>query len=474
MALPRHAFFRGRVVPYAEARIGVLTHGLNYGTGVFGGIRGYWNADEAELFVFRPHDHFRRFLESARLLDMTLPYTADTLTEALVGLIRTELLREDCYARPLAFFLTAWPAYQFDLIKKDDVLDVFVGSGTGRYTRLAIGTLVRVPTVAPICADNRSRPQPAHHSRRSPPRSPRRSRLRQAVVLNADGHISEGSAENFFLVKNGAAVTPPVTDNILEGVTRRTILELLREKLGVPVVERSIDRTELTLADEAFYCGTVFQIAAITRVDHRPIGAGRMGPVVSALRALYFDVVRGKHPEYRHWCHPIYSDWRPPLSPKADASRPRSERPAEEDPGHRTESLARRGIVSRPKGGRSAPRKPQRGEGPGGGKDGARRGSHRSPVLREGRRPPERSGGDDVGLRPAKDPLTSKTVAVHRSTVGLFWCHPLVLPQFEQLISDGGYRLLARQLEANRIPDFENSRFPRLRSTSSRPTRSYP
>ena len=102
----------------------------------------------------------------------------------------------------------------------------------------------------------------------------------EAIVLNQDGHIAEGSAENFFLVKNGTAITPPVTDNILEGITRRTILELLREKLGIPVVERSIDRTELTLADEAFFCGTGVQIAAITRVDHRPIGAGRMGPVV--------------------------------------------------------------------------------------------------------------------------------------------------------------------------------------------------
>jgi len=104
MTLPGHAFFRGRIVPYSEARVGVLTHALNYGTGVFAGLRAYWNADEAELFLFRPREHFERFLESARLLDMTLPHSADSLTDALVELLRAELYREDCYARPLAFY----------------------------------------------------------------------------------------------------------------------------------------------------------------------------------------------------------------------------------------------------------------------------------------------------------------------------------------------------------------------------------
>jgi branched-chain amino acid aminotransferase len=133
----------------------------------------------------------------------------------------------------------------------------------------------------------------------------------EAIVLNQDGHVAEGSAENFFLIKNGAAITPPVTDNVLEGITRRSILDLLAKELGVKVIERSIDRTEIPLADEAFFCGTGVQIAAITRVDHRPIGTGRLGPVVAALRDLYFEVVRGKRAEYRNWCHPVYADATP-------------------------------------------------------------------------------------------------------------------------------------------------------------------
>ena len=311
MALPQHAFFHGRVVPYADARVGILTHGLNYGTGVFGGIRGYWNADEAELFVFRPHDHFRRFLESARLLDMTLPDTADTLTEALVGLMRAELLREDCYARPLAFYADEAIGVRLHNLTPEVSI---VAMPYGRYLENEEGIHATISSWRRV-DDNMIPPRGkitgSYVNSAFAKTDAQRAGFDEAIVLNADGHISEGSAENFFLVKNGAAVTPPVTDNILEGVTRRTILELLRDKLGIPVVERSIDRTELTLADEAFFCGTGVQIAAITRVDHRPIGAGRMGPVVSSLRSLYFDVVRGKNSEYRHWCHPVYADATP-------------------------------------------------------------------------------------------------------------------------------------------------------------------
>ena len=128
----------------------------------------------------------------------------------------------------------------------------------------------------------------------------------EALVLDQSGHISEGSAENFFMVRDGVAYTPPVTSNILEGITRRTVIRLLREEMGVEVVERAIDRTEVFIADEAFFCGTGVQIVAIAEVDHRPVGTGQMGPVVRRLRELYFDLVRGKLPRYREWNVPVY------------------------------------------------------------------------------------------------------------------------------------------------------------------------
>jgi branched-chain amino acid aminotransferase len=130
----------------------------------------------------------------------------------------------------------------------------------------------------------------------------------EALVLNQDGHLSEGSAANVFVMRKGVAYTPPMQSNILEGITRRTIIELLQNELGVEVVERDIDRTEVYLADEVFYSGTGVQVAAITKVDHRPIGTGKMGKTVSALRDLYFDVVTGRNEKYRHWCTPVYEN----------------------------------------------------------------------------------------------------------------------------------------------------------------------
>jgi branched-chain amino acid aminotransferase len=309
MSLPRYAFFGGRIVPYSEARVGVLTHALNYGTGCFGGIRAYWNADEQELFVFRPHDHFRRFLESTRLLDMRLPYSAEDLAESVFRLLQAELYREDCYVRPLAFYADESIGVRLHNLNSPEVS--IVAMPYGKYVDNEEGVHATISSWRRL-DDNmipaRGKITGSYVNSAFAKTDAQRAGFDEAIMLNQDGHVAEGSAENFFLVKNGVVVTPAVTDNILEGITRRTLVELLRDVLGVPVVERRVDRTEIALADEAFFCGTGVQLAAITRVDHRPIGSGRMGPVVEALRALYFDVVRGRRAEYRRWCHPVYAD----------------------------------------------------------------------------------------------------------------------------------------------------------------------
>lgn len=308
MTLPGHAFFRGRIVPYAEARVGVLTHGLNYGTGVFAGLRAYWNADEAELFLFRPKEHFQRFLESARLLDMALPHSADVLTDAVVDLIRAELYREDCYIRPLAFYADESIGVRLHNLTPEVSI---VAMPYGRYVEndeSLHATISSWRRVDDTMIPPRGKIAGSYVNSAFAKTDAQRAGFDEAIVLNQDGHVSEASAANVFLVRKGSAITPPVSDNVLEGITRRSVMELLARELGVPVVERSIDRTEITLADEVFFCGTGVQIAAVTRVDHRPIGSGRMGPVVSALRALFFDVARGRRADYRGWCHPIYAD----------------------------------------------------------------------------------------------------------------------------------------------------------------------
>jgi branched-chain amino acid aminotransferase len=305
MPLPNKVFFDGRIMPYADARVGVMTHGLNYGTAIFGGIRGYWNKEESQLFVFRPQEHFTRFLQSTRLLRMKFPYTPEDLVQSTIELLRTEGLKTDCYIRPLAFY-------------GDEIIGVRLHNVTPRLAILAVPFGLYVEndenTHCTISSwrrvdDNmipaRGKIAGAYVNSALAKSDAQLAGFDEAIVLSADGHVSEGSAENLFLVRNGVAVTPPVTDNILEGITRRTIMQLLREDLGVEVVERSVDRTELFLADEVFLCGTGVQISAVTRIDHRSIGAGVMGPVVRRLRELYFSVVRGQVAKYRAWCIPV-------------------------------------------------------------------------------------------------------------------------------------------------------------------------
>ncbi len=306
MALPKFAFFKGRIVPYADARIGVLNHTFNYGTGAFGGIRAYWNSDEKQLFIFRPLDHFRRFLNSARLLLMDLPYSAEGLTEALLGLMRKENYETDAYIRPLAYFSDEIIGVRLHNLSPDvAMVSIPFGSYVDNEEALH-ATFSSWRRIDDNAIPARGKISGAYINSALIKTDAQRSGFDEAIVLNQDGHVSEGSAENFFMIRNGVACTPPVTDNILEGITRRTVIMLLHDELGVEVVERPIDRTEVYLSDEAFFCGTGVQIAAITKVDHRPIGTGQMGKVTGRLRKVYFDVVRGRVPKYLDLCAPVY------------------------------------------------------------------------------------------------------------------------------------------------------------------------
>ena len=311
MTLPQFAFFKGRIVPYSDAKLGVLTHTFNYGTGVFGGIRAYWNSDEEQLFVFRPLDHFRRFLNSAKLLLMDLPYSESDLAQIVIDLLRAENYRTDAYIRPLAYFSDEIIGVRLHNLTPDVTI---VSLPFGSYVDNEEGVHATISSWRRI-DDNmipaRGKIIGAYVNSALIKTDAQRAGFDEGIVLNQDGHLSEGSAENLFVIRNGVACTPPVTDNILEGITRRTIMMLLHNELGVEVVERPIDRTEIYLAEEVFFCGTGVQLAAITKVDHRPIGIGRMGPITKQLRQLYFDVVRGRVPKYQDLCAPVYQHTEP-------------------------------------------------------------------------------------------------------------------------------------------------------------------
>jgi branched-chain amino acid aminotransferase len=303
----KYAFFQGRIVPIEQARVSVMTHALNYGTACFGGLRGYWNGDLEQLFVFRIRDHFGRFLDSTRLLLMSLPYSVEELAEITVELLREEGWRQDVYIRPLAY--KADEGIGVRLHGLSDGLTIF-SLPFGRYIEREEGATVTFSSWRRV-DDNaipaRGKISGSYVNSALAKSEAVLSGFDEALVLNNNGHLAEGSAENVFILRNGVIATPPVTDNILEGITRRTVMHLLESEIGVEVVERPIDRTEVYLADEAFFCGTGVQIVAITEVDHRPIGDGQMGPITTGLRNLYFDIVRGRIDRYSRWCTPIYA-----------------------------------------------------------------------------------------------------------------------------------------------------------------------
>jgi branched-chain amino acid aminotransferase len=306
MDAPHYAYFQGKIVPYSQAKVGVLTHALNYGTAAFGGLRSYWNEEQAQLYLFRPKDHFKRLLDSARLLCMEFEQTPDSLTQITLDLLREEGYQRDVYIRPLAF-----KADEIIGVRLHDLHDEFsiVALPFDRYVDNDTNAHVTFSSWRRV-DDNmipaRGKISGAYINSAFVKTDAVRAGFDEALVLTQEGHVSEGSAENIFMVRNGTLVTPPVTENILEGITRRTVLELAHDVLGLPVVERQIDRTEVYLCDEFFLTGTAAQITAVTRVDHRLIGSGQMGPITTRLRQLFNDVVRGREQKYRHWTVPVY------------------------------------------------------------------------------------------------------------------------------------------------------------------------
>ncbi len=305
--MTQFAFFKDQIVPIQDAKISIMTHAFNYGTGCFEGIRAYWNEDEKQLYVFKLIEHYERFLRSSRILLMNLPFSAERLAEITVELVRKEGYREDTYIRPLAY--KADEVVGVRLHNLHDEVAIFA-IPFGRYIESEEGARVAVSSWRRIDDNSvpaRAKITGAYINSAFAKTEAALNGFDEAIVLTNDGHISEGSAENLFIVRDGVLITPPVTENILEGITRKVIIQIAREEMGLQVIERCIDRTELYVAEEAFFCGTGVQIVAIAQVDRRPVGAGTLGPLVKALRDLYFQIVRGQASKYRAWCMPVYA-----------------------------------------------------------------------------------------------------------------------------------------------------------------------
>jgi len=306
VALPKNAYFKGKIVPYSEAKVGVLTHALNYGTAAFGGVRAYWNHDLEQLFIFRAPDHYRRFLNSCKLLCMQLDQTPESLTQLTVDLLRADGYQQDIYIRPLAYKSDEAIGVKLHGLHEELSIcaipfDRYLDDDTNAH--VTISSWRRVDdNIIPA----RGKISGAYANSAFIKTDAVRAGFDEALVLTQEGHISEGSAMNFFMLRDGLLITPPVTENILEGITRRSVIELARAELNLPVVERQVDRTEVYLCDELFLTGTAAQVTAVTRVDFRPVGNGKMGPITTHLYELFQDILRGRNPKYQHWLTPVY------------------------------------------------------------------------------------------------------------------------------------------------------------------------
>lgn len=301
-----YAYFKGHIVPIDQAKISIQNNTFQYGTGVFEGIRAYWNPDEKQLYVFRLHEHFIRMLRNCRVLKLTIDKDEKELSETAVELLRKNRPETDTYIRPIAYvdsdglgpkFVDYPTGFAMYTIPLGDYIDVSSGIKVGfsSWRRINDNTIpARCKVTGGYVNSALAKTEALEHG------------YDEAIFLTEGGFISEGSAENIFLIRDGRLITPPLSDDILEGITRDTVIELAREELGIETTERAIGRTELYIADEAFLCGTGAQVAPIAQVDKRPLGSGRIGPISAKIQALYFDVVKGKQKKYLHWLTPVY------------------------------------------------------------------------------------------------------------------------------------------------------------------------
>lgn len=302
--MPSYAFFHNEFVPLSEAKIGVMTHALHYGCAIFEGIRGNWNEEQKQTYLFRLKEHYERLHNGCQVLKVDLPYSIEKLCQITVELVEKCGFQEDIYIRPLAY-------------KSSEALGVRLHGLDNDFLVFAMPWGPYLPDKARGAVSSWRRPD----DNVIPPQvkitgiyvnnafaktEAMENGFDEAIMLSSDGHVSEGSGENIFLVIDGKLVTPATYSSILRGITRDTVIELAQKELGIETVERQIDRSELYIAEESFFTGTAANITPLTEVDRRQIGNGEIGKITKKLQKLYSDVIRGRNPKYLEWCTPVY------------------------------------------------------------------------------------------------------------------------------------------------------------------------
>jgi branched-chain amino acid aminotransferase len=299
------AFLNGEFLPLTEAKVGVMTHALHYGTSIFEGIRGNWNPEQEKLYVFRLKEHYGRFLQGCKIMRINIPYTVEELSNITLDLVERSGYQQDIYIRPLAFKGEERVA----VLKLQDLTDSLV------IFPIPFGAYLDLETAIRCCTSSWRRMTDTM----IPPSSKigglyvnsvlakteaTLAGFDEAILLTQEGYVSEGAAENIFIVVDGKLITPPMSDDILGGITRDAVIQIAQNELGLETMERSVRRSELYNADECFLTGTAAHLTPVGHIDNIRVGDGEMGPVTNELQNLYFDVIRGRMPKYLHWCTP--------------------------------------------------------------------------------------------------------------------------------------------------------------------------
>jgi branched-chain amino acid aminotransferase len=299
-------FFDGEIRRYADSRLGLMTHALHYGTGCFEGIRAYWVEEQQQLFAFRMPEHFERLRDSAKILLMDIPLSTEEMCAITTELLSRNGWRQDVYIRPLVYKSSEEIGVRLHGLK--DGFLVFTAP-FGAYVDIDSGIRCMVSSWRRIddnAAPARSKCTGIYVNSALAKTEAMQNGFDEAIMLTHEGHVCEGSAENIFLVRDGKLITPPESDNILEGITRSTLIHLATEEMGLEVVSRCIDRSELYIADEVFLCGTGAQVSPVIEIDRRRIGDGEPGPLTSRIQADYFAICKGQNPKYRDWLTAVY------------------------------------------------------------------------------------------------------------------------------------------------------------------------
>lgn len=299
-----YCFFRGEIIPLEDANVNISTHALNYGTGCFEGIRAYWNSETEQLYILKGIEHYRRFINSCRILKIRCPYTVEELLERTKEILVKNNYREDIYIRPLAFKSSR--VIKVTLSGLHDEVSIFtVPMGDYVKTENLSAVVSNWQRIADNIIPSRAKVTGAYINAALANDAATVDGYDEALMLSVDGQLSEASSSNFFMVRDGVLITTPVTSDILEGVTRRAVIQIAQD-LGIPYEVRQIDRTELYIADEIFLAGTGAQIASITSVDRRQVGHGGLGSITERLQDVYYRAVRGKEEAYSSWITPVY------------------------------------------------------------------------------------------------------------------------------------------------------------------------